>query len=184
MVLSIIVMGSSTAQTKSQDNQAIFFETADQDVYRLVVDTPENSKTVFNIYDERGKKIFSDLIGKTTAFTKTYNFKSFPVGIYQIEVEKDGKILEQILSHFEKIDRPTFFVNLSETDYDNKVDLQVVGADNQVVEVKIKNYDGQTIYVDKVSGVMGFKRTYDLTKVGNKVAFEVKVANEVINMRL
>lgn len=184
MVLSVIVMGSAAAQTVSQDNQATFFETANQDVYRLVVDSPEKSKTAFNIYNERGKKIFSDIIGKTTAFTKTYNFQNFPIGMYQIEVEKNGKILEQTLSHFEKIDRPTFFVNLSEADYDNKVNLEVIGVDNQVVEVKIKDYDGQTIYVDKVSGVMGFKRTYDLTKVGTKVAFEVKVADEVINMRL
>ena len=183
-MLSVIVMGSSFAQD-SLENKATFFQTSNSDVYRLAVDTPEKSKTDVSIYNERGKKVFSDRISKRSSFTRTYNFNQFPIGVYTIEVEKDGQSLKQNLAHFkDSKNYQPFYADLNQSSESGKVDLEVVGADSRVVEVIIKDTDGKTIYVDEVSGVMGFKRTYDLTKVGKRVAFEVKVEDTVINMRL
>ena len=184
VVLSVIVMGSSYAQG-NLDNQAAFFQTSNSNVYRLMVDSPEKSKTALNIYNEKGKKVYSDIVSKRNSFTKTYNFNEFPIGVYKLEIEKDGQTLEQTLEHFDdpKNYRP-FYADLQQSYDQDKVDLQVVGADSRVVEVVIKDTNGKTIYVDEVSGVMGFKRTYDLTKVGKNVAFEVKVEDKIINMRL
>ena len=67
---------------------------------------------------------------------------------------------------------------------DEKVNLRVLGADNRLVEVTIKSIDGETIFVDKVSGLAGFRRTYHLRRVGTNVAFEVRVDDQVINKNL
>ena len=183
-MLSVIVMGAATAQTSPTKSEAVFFKTADPQVYRLVVDSPEKDKTSFSIYNERGKKVYYDQIGKYKGFAKTYDFKDFPIGVYTVEVDKGGTILEQELSHFK--DRKSyqpFLVDLNQGEGD-KVDLTVVGANSRVVEVKIKDNYGNTLFVDEVSGHMGFKRTYDLKKVGNQVAFEVRVDNKIFNRRL
>ena len=182
--LSVIVMGSAFAQNSLED-QANFYQTGNSDVYRLVVDAPEKGKTAINVFNERGKKVFSDVAGSSSAFARAYNFSQLPAGLYRVEVERGGQMMERTLSHFNSpgIYQP-FYADLNQSSEEGKVDLQVVGADSRVVEVVIKDINGKTLYIDEVSGVMGFKRTYDLAKVGKNVAFEVKVEDKIINMRL
>ncbi len=183
MALSIIVMGAATAQS----NQAVFVKTSEQDVYRLIVDTEDQSDVTFRIYSEKGKQIFKDKIFKVSGFIKPYNFQNLPRGLYKLEVEKNGTILEQEVIHNERHSAEQFsslLVDLNQGENTKKFDLRVVGANNRPVTVEIKNSYGQTVYTDEVSGLMGFTRTYDLEKVGKVASFQVKVDNQIVTKSL
>ena len=94
MVLSVIVMGTTAVQAQSTTDQAAFFQTSDTDIYRLVVDSPEKSKVIFNIYNETGKRVFSDRIGNRLIEVKDPS-------LTHAELDEARKQLMQRLSELE-----------------------------------------------------------------------------------
>jgi len=187
MVLSIIVMGSAVAQHNSFADQAAFVKTSRSNVYKLIVDTGQKSHTIFNIYDEKGDKLFTDRVFNRKGFSRNYNFKNIPDGLYKLEVEKGGNILTQNLEHeknFRYRYKPALFVDLNRVEGTDKVDLKVNGAKSRMVQVKIKDTSGQVLYTDRITGLKGFTRTYDIARIGKDVAFEVKIDNQVYKQNL
>jgi len=182
MVLSITLMGSAVAQRHLSENQAAFIKTSRPNVYKLIVDTGEKSNTTFNIYDEKGNKLFTDRVYKRKSFSRNYNFRNLRDGLYKLEVEKDGRILTQYIEHekgFSSKGRTTLFVDLDRVAGTDKVDLKVQGAKNRMVQVKIMDTSGQVLFTDRITGLKGFTRTYDIAKIGKDVTFEVRVDNHI-----
>ena len=183
MVLSVIVMGSAFAQTDVAKDQPVIVKSGKGDIYKLIVNSSQKSEVTFRVFDDNGRKLFQDKIYRTAGFIKPYNFRKLPEGDYRLEVETNAGIVNQEINHdFDQRFSPSVDINQGEGL--KKVDLKVVGANNRPVKVKILNVYGETVFVDEISGLMGFTRTYDLAKAGSQLAFEVRVDNQVFTKSL
>lgn len=146
-------------------------------VYKVFYKNEKPSKVTVKIYNDKGKAIYMDAIGKVDGFVRPYNLSALKTGEYTIEVaDESGKHLEKV------------FLSDNQGEADKRLAklMRLAGEDNRYLlmvpnegdkELTIKIYDEADVLIyrgtEKVNG--NFSKIYN---VGDKkVTFKVMDEN-------
>jgi len=141
----LFVFGSNT--------QGIKIKVIENNAISIKVDKADKSLVDLSIKDRYGSILFNEKLSEIELNKKQYRLEDFKVGKYTIQIEYDQLIQVQkldfkhdkieMLDEIETIFKPTINFN------NEYVDLNLLSLDNSKVEVKIRDFNNNTIYSGK-----------------------------------
>lgn len=141
------------------------------DLY-YVSETADNVR--IRILDADGNLVTTDKLQDVKAFKRTYNLSNLPSGNYAIEVKNNEGKASQTIFHNPAIETSLHSI-LGKLPHQNKFKLFVAPSkQNNEVEVKIYDDKDNLLTTEKINGVDGFSKVFNLTKLKNPyVVFKV-----------
>lgn len=157
---------------KTIGSEKIEIETKEQGLYNLVYKTSASGRYKVIIYDQSGRMLFSEMFISEKSFTKLFNLKNLPYGIYTMEITNSS--LEKIKKEIIHKSPVTTNIVISNPDAQGKVNLVVTGVDNHPVRVVIWDQFNHAIYDEVMFEESDFSRLYNFKGLNSpKVTFQV-----------
>ncbi|QSE96321.1 hypothetical protein [Fulvivirga lutea] len=165
LIANITAFGSERSKVKvTNDSTAIF---------KVYYTSPVSNKVRVNIYNEDGKKVFSEIIKNENGFVRPYNMSNLPAGNYKFEIvdNEDVRAYEFAFNNAPaNAEGLTVFVNKFS---DNKFFLGLGNASNQEVTIKIMDENRNEVYSATENVVSQFSQLFNLEAVKSGVTFKV-----------
>lgn len=158
-------------------------ESGEDAVYRLVYQSASEGIVNVSIYNERGTLLLTDRIRNVTRFSRPYNFRELPSGVYTIQITDASGTTTKTVQHGEA-SFPTAHqelkVNINALAESTRYELSVLGDRSESVTVTIYDDRNNPIFSEQINEQGSFRKVYDLSKVrANGGAFEVTHAGTV-----
>ncbi|HPM30417.1 MAG TPA: hypothetical protein PLJ60_08765 [Chryseolinea sp.] len=124
------------------------------------------------IFNAENKIMFKEELRQVDRFMRPYNFGELPEGDYTIElVDHTGKKIEKVSYREGKIERLANLLRISGDE--NRYLLTLSNKGKETLEVKIYNAKGDLLYSHSEDINGDFAKIYDLSRVDEKVSFEI-----------
>ena len=172
-ILSFTSAFSHENSNKKADQIALYQIGDNQ--FRLIYPYKEESKISIKVLDETGKVVDRDKVNNKVGFLRRYDMSALKPGQYSLEI-KDGE--ETFFKAFEiKNSSKVMAHSLG----DNRVRL-LVSKDLQIENIRILNDKKEVVYKERLDGIAGMARVYDLSNIDSDRFFFKVNGEEVLTI--
>ena len=183
IVAFLIVLNASVFANddeKKVGESTVKVEVQGDDTFKLTYDGANGEKVLVKILAESGEVIFSETIRKHESFTRPYNFKELPKGIYTLQVvDRNGIVSKEInygVLKPREINSDLNFVKVTGVNGQNdKYVLSIVNSGFAEAQINIFDNENHMVYSETAYLEDSFAQVYDVSLVGDGVRFEIEV---------
>lgn len=170
---SVITVGSEKVE----------IETKEQGLYNLVYKTYASGRYKVNIFDKSGNMLLSENFTSEKSFTKLFNLKNLPYGVYTMEItNSSSEKIQMEINHQSPVNAN---IIISNPDEQGKVNLVVTGIDNNPVRVVIWDQFNQAVYDEVMFEKSSFTRLYNLKGINShNITFQVFHQGKAVEKRI
>lgn len=125
-----------------------------------------------SILNDRGERIFSDVIHNTNGFVRPYSFRELPEGEYAVTIKDEyGKTTEKVSYTDES---PQKLINVKKIGDDNKYLVTIASPQKDDFTILISDADNNLLYEEAAKIGGEFAKVYNLKNLKN---FSIEVSD-------
>jgi hypothetical protein len=174
LVVALIVVGYVQANGTSPKSPVGMSVVKSGDVVKLFYRGEKSGKVKVTICNDKGQKVFVEVMRKTEHFMRPYNFSSLPEGNYTIELADEQGVRTEKVNHSSPSQDTKQLAHLTlVNDQEAKYLLAVANAGSDALTVRIFDERNNLLYEETEIVDGNFARLYNLHKVDGNHTFEV-----------
>lgn len=173
---TLLIAGIATAAFANADVKSVDIKQTETAKVAVAFHTVPQGTVIVRISDQQDRLILRDRISISESFSKKYDLKALPEGIYVVEVMDESGVLNRQTVDTHVVDiAPLVFSRVSELG-NNKFRLVVSNLEAKDVEVLIFD-GGKLIHSEKVEDPQGLHKIYTISRPSAEgISFKVKTS--------
>jgi len=182
VVTTGMAMASKNTNEATKSSQVKIRQVEASGIYNLryAADAPGN--VTVKIMNEKGTTLLKEKINYEASFDRPYNLQSLPEGTYTVAVERDGRIVEEVIHHVKSmpLNNASYDVAVREI-ATGRYELLVKKGAYSPVSVKISDGTGNIFFNETIDEDGSFSKVFDLSKiVASNLKMEVDLGNKSV----
>ena len=172
VVFALIAIGHADAKGTEPRSPVGMSVVKNGSVIRVFYQGEQTGKVKVLIYNEKGQRVFSEVMKNTENFMRPYNFSSLPDGEYTIEIsDEKGKHFKRIAYFREPEERIAYLARLKKGEA--KYMLAVLNDGREALTIRIYDERHHLLYKETQVPEGNFAKVYNLNQVAGQHIFEV-----------
>jgi len=184
LILALLLATGTQVFANDDIDPEIQIVTTAPNSFKLVYTSTEDAPVKVNIYNEKSRRIFSDLVYKTNRFSKLYNFKNLSSGLYTFEVIANGQTSKEKVYYAPKTAKQKMKAFVRQLEGSKKFRLLVMGNEMEPVTVRIYNKSNELVHEKSFDSKTSIGQVYNLNSIkASEIRFVVSSGSEVLKAK-
>ncbi len=148
--------------------------------FKVYYTNTEAQKVTVNIFNKKGKKVFTEVIKNEKGFVRPYNMSELPAGVYSIQII-DNQEVKNFDVEFKANNNADSALSVFINNFgENKFFLGMGNGSNDKVTIRIINSNNEELYTADEVVVNQFAQLFNIASANKGVTFQIFKGDKLI----